>query len=169
MTERLLVRDLMTVGVATCPPDTSVIEVARLLLDKDLEGVVVLDQEGHALGVVSRDELVRAYARDDRRNLTAADVMHDGVTELPPDIPLTAAAQLMQDQGVRAVFLMHHASGIEYPAAMLTYKHFLRHLAAEDDHELNDLGIAAARKSPLEAFMEKRDAARSALRDSTQE
>jgi CBS domain-containing protein len=155
-----LVRDLMTVGVVTCAPDTPITEVARLLLDRDLEGVAVLDQEGHSIGVVSRDELVRAYARDDARELKAEDVMREGIVELPPDIPLAAAAQLMQDMGVRLVFLMHHEHGISWPAAMLSYRHFLRHLAAQSDDELSDLGIKAERRSPIEIFVEKRDAAR---------
>ena len=71
MTKRLLVRDLMTVGVKTCSPDTPIVEVTRLLLDEGLEGLAVLDQEGHAVGTVSRDELVQAYARDNCRQLTA--------------------------------------------------------------------------------------------------
>jgi CBS domain-containing protein len=169
MTERSLVRELMTVGVATCPPDTSIVEVTRLLLDEELEGVVVLDREGHAVGVVTRDELVRAYSRDDCRSLTAEEVMRDGVPQIPPDIPLSAAAQLMQDQGTRVVFLMHHAGGIEYPAAFLSYKHFLRHLVAQDEDELSDLGIAAARQLPLEAFVQKREEARRQAQASTQE
>ena len=43
------------------------------------------------------------------------------VAQVPPDIPLAAAAQMMRDKHLRAVFLMHNASGIIYPAAMLTY------------------------------------------------
>lgn len=160
MPERQFVRDLMTVGVATCPPDTPIVEIARLLLDRDLEAIVVLDHEGHAVGVVSQDELIQAYTREDRRSLTAGDVMRDGVPQLPPDLPLTAAAQMMRDQGVRAVFLMHHAGGISYPAATLSYRHLLRHLAAASDDDLTDLGIAAARQNPIEAFKQRRDAAR---------
>ncbi len=76
---------------------------------------------------------------------------------MPPDIPLTAAAQMMQDQRVRVLFLMHHAGGIEYPAALISYQHLLRHLAARDDDELRDLGISAARQSPLETFIQRRE------------
>ena len=35
------VRDLMTVGVPTCPPETLVADVARLLSEKNFEEVVV--------------------------------------------------------------------------------------------------------------------------------
>jgi hypothetical protein len=57
---------------------------------------------------------------------------------------------------------MHNASGIIYPAAMITYRHILRHLAAQTDDDLQDVGIAAARQSPLEQFIARRDAAKAA-------
>jgi CBS-domain-containing membrane protein len=156
-----LVRDLMTVGVPTCPPDAPVVDLTRMMLEKGYEAVVVLDrEEGHALGVVSQHELVRAYAYPAPAQETADDVMRAGVPQVPPDIPLEAAAQLMLDQGVRALFLMHHAGGVEYPAAMITYTHFLRHLAAGEEGDLSDLGIHAGRQSPVQAFIQKRDQAR---------
>lgn len=77
------------------------------------------------------------------------DLMKVGV---PPDIPLTAAAQMMRDRGVRVLFMMHHAGGIEYPAAMLTASHLMRHIAMIDEEDLRDLGIHAAGKSPVELF-----------------
>lgn len=160
MTTIRLVRDLMTVGVPSCTPDTPVPEIARLLLEKDLEGLIVLDHDGHAVGVVTWDELVTAYARDDARRLTAHAIMREDIPQVPPDIPVMAAAQIMRDLGVRVVYLMHNADGIVYPAAMLSYRHFLRHLAADDDAELKDLGIRAARQAPLEAFIKRRDEAR---------
>lgn len=160
MQERLLVRDLMKVGVPTCSPDMPIHQIARLLLDKNIEGVVVLDFEGHGVGVVTQDELVKAYARHDRETLTAQDIMRVDVPQVPPDIPLTAAAQLMQDMGVRVFFLNHQAEGLSYPAAAITYQHLLRHLAATQEQELEDLGIRAARQQPLDQFIEKRDAAR---------
>ncbi len=158
--ERLLVRDLMAVGVATCPPVTPIAEVARLILDKNLEGVIVLDIEGEAVGVVTQDELVTAYSNDNRAALTAEDIMRAKVPQIAPDLPLEVAAQLMRDMKVRVAYQMHEAAGIRYPAASLSYRHLLRHLAAQNDAELQDLGSAAPRKLPLESFFERRDAAR---------
>lgn len=152
-----LVRDLMTVGVVTCNPQTTVPELAQMLLDHDLDEVIVLD-EGKALGVVGQDDLVAAFSRSSEyQHLTALDVMREGVLQVPPEIPLVAAAQLMRDQGVRTFFLMHHAAGIEYPAAAISYKHFLRLLMAEDQTDLNDLGIRAERTAPLDKFIQHRE------------
>lgn len=156
-----LVRDLMQVGVPTCAPETPVVELARLMLEKGFEGVVVLDgEQGSALGAVSQDDLVRAYAQGGYEGLTATAVMQEDIPQVPPDIPLTAAAHIMQDQGVRVLYMMHHAGGIVYPAAMLTYHHLLRHLGVQDASELSDLGVRAARKLPLETFARRRDEAR---------
>jgi CBS domain-containing protein len=155
-----LVRDLMTVGVPTCPLDTPVTEIAYRLLDGDLEAVIILDREGHAVGVVSQDELVWAYAHRDYDSLTAEAIMREDIPQIPPDLPLTVAAQIMQDQHVRIFFLMHNAEGIIYPAALLSYRHLLRHMIAEGSEELRDLGIRAERQSPIEAFIKRRDEAR---------
>jgi CBS domain-containing protein len=151
----------MKVGVPTCHTDTPVLELARLFVEHNYEAVVVLNtDDGHALGIVSQPELVSAYSRDDVRDLKAEDIMRDGLPQSPPDIPLSAAAQIMLDQGVRVLFQIHHAGGIEYPAAMLTFNHLLRHLAAENDNELNDLGIEAKREAPLDGYFKRREEAR---------
>ena len=158
---RTLVRDLMQVGVTTCSPDALIWDVARMMLEKELDAVIVLDQdEGHALGVVSQRELAQAYLQEGKDGLRAQDIMHEGEPQIPPDIPITAAVQMMLDQDVRTFFLVHHAGGVTYPAAYISYHHILRYLAARGEGDLQGLGIEAARKNPIESFMERRDAAR---------
>jgi CBS domain-containing protein len=155
----------MKVGVATCAPETPVTEIAHLLREQGIEAVIVLDQEeGQALGMVSQNELVATFIREgaNARFLTAEQVMLDEIPKVPPDIPLQAAFQIMRDSGVRVAFLMHHAGGVQYSAASLSYNHILRYLEVKDDSELSDLGISSDRISPRDAFIQKRDAARKA-------
>jgi len=171
-----LVRDLMTIGVETCTPDTPLSEIARTILEKGIEAVVVIERgcggnpgDRHAIGMVSQDELVRAYAgpahpasRNKKAAIEniAAEVMREQIPQIPADIPILVAAQLMIDLKVRALYVMHQAGGVGYPAGVITFKHILRHLAAENPEELGDLGVGARRTPPLEAFFERRDAAR---------
>jgi CBS domain-containing protein len=155
-----LVRDLMSVGVLTCGPDTPIQEIAKVLSKRtDLEELVVLE-EGHNIGVVGNVELATVYAQSDWSDLTAGDILRSGVVTVPPDIPITAAAQIMLDNGVRTLYLTHHAGGVEYPAAFISFQHLVRHIAAKNQEDLNDLGIEAQRQSPLESYFQKRDAAK---------
>jgi CBS domain-containing protein len=160
MSEAKLVRDLMTVGVPTCKIDTPIVDIARFILEHHVEEMVVLGNEGEGMGVVGYEELVNTYGRDDAKSLVAENVMREGLPELPADISITLAAQMMKDKGVRVAYMLHNSAGIIYPAALISYKHIVRHLAAKDDTELKDLGLAAERKSPIDQFIERRDEAR---------
>jgi CBS domain-containing protein len=160
MSDAKLVRDLMTVGVPTCKTTTPIVEIARFILEHHVEEMVVLGNEGEGVGVVGYEELVNAYGRDDVKSLVAETVMREGLPELPADISIALAAQMMRDKGVRVAYMLHNSAGIIYPAALISYKHFVRHLAAKDDSELKDLGLAAERKSPIDKFIERRDEAR---------
>jgi predicted transcriptional regulator len=155
-----LVRDLMTIGVPTCKTDTPIVDIARFLMENNVEEMVVLGSEGQGVGVVGYEELVSAYGRENAISLTAEEVMREGVPELPADILLTVAAQMLQDKNIRVAYMNHNSAGIIYPAAMISYRHILRHLAARDESELKDLGLAAERKSPIEVFIERREESR---------
>ena len=155
-----LVRDLMTVGVPTCKHDTPAKDIARFLIEHHVEAMCVLDEDGHGIGMVSEAELVAVFGSENLDALKAEDIMSEGVPELGADILLTVAAQMMKDRGIRTAYMMHNSAGIIYPAAYLSYRHLLRHIAAKDESELKDLGLGAERKSPIERFIERRAEAR---------
>jgi len=158
--EKTLVRDLMTVGVPTCKLSTPITDVASFLIENNVEEMVVLGEEGEGVGVCGYEELVQAYIREDAKELTAEQVMSEGIPELPADITLALAAQMMKDRGIRVAYMNHNSAGIIYPAALISYRHLVRHLAATDSEDLKDLGINAERKSPIEVFLKRRDEAR---------
>ncbi|MBI3160140.1 MAG: CBS domain-containing protein [Chloroflexi bacterium] len=160
-TDRKLVRDLMKVGVVTCLPDTPLADLVGVFLEGDVEAVAVLNTDRHCLGIVTQDDLLEAYIAGDYAGLQAGDLLREEIPRVPPDIPLEAAAQIMRDRHVRVVYQMHHAGGWEYPAAVLTYRHFLRHMAAQSGlDDLSDLGLQAKRELPLDSFIRRRDTAR---------
>jgi CBS domain-containing protein len=61
--------DIMTKAVVSVHPDTPVREIARLLLDKGISAVPVIDNNGAPIGMVSEGDLIRPdqAAREARR------------------------------------------------------------------------------------------------------
>lgn len=155
-----LVRDLMHIGVTTCRADTPLLEAVRILLREQLESLVVLDDNSHAVGLLGRAEAVSVFGRSgasikETETLTVAEVMKPEIAEIPPDIPATAAAQIMIDRGVRELHLMHHDGGFDWPAAVLRFEDILRYLAAESEKDTAGMGAGAARKTPFDIFKER--------------
>ncbi len=52
-------RDVMSKPVISVHPDTPLGEIARLLLDKGISAVPVVDEKGAPIGMVSEDDLIR--------------------------------------------------------------------------------------------------------------
>ena len=58
------VQDMMSTPVPCVAPDTDIRRVARVLLDTDLPGLPVVDDEGVVTGFVSRSDILRAVVTD---------------------------------------------------------------------------------------------------------
>ena len=134
-----LVRDLMHIGVATCRAETKLVEAVRILLREGLEALVVLDETGHAVGLFGRAEAVAAYGisgatMQGHAELTVAEAMRPDIPQIAADIPAAAAAQIMLDQNIRALYLLHQDQGISWPAAVFRCEDVLRYLAGEAEH-----------------------------------
>jgi CBS domain-containing protein len=57
------VRDVMTTEVVMVRPETPVSEVARLMVEHDISGVPVVDEEGSVIGVITELDLVLRNTR----------------------------------------------------------------------------------------------------------
>jgi len=62
-------RDVMSEPVVTVHPDTPTREIARLLLDKHISAVPVVDNDGAAVGMVSEGDLIRPERAERRARL----------------------------------------------------------------------------------------------------
>lgn len=121
-------RDIMITPVVTVSPDTTVSEVARVLLARNIGAVPVVDENGSVLGIVSESDLLRRpetgtvkrrswlawfeapttlaeeYARV--HGTRARDVMNKEVLWVAPDVDLLDVVDLMERRRVRRVLIM---------------------------------------------------------------
>jgi len=119
----LAVRDLMTPHVLAAHPEQSLGDVARMMIEKDVRALPVVDDNGSLLGMVTHRELLRYLIPDylqrtksgkfralpanpaqhgagDARALPVKDVMSRAVLCLSEDQTLTDVANLMSNKDV---------------------------------------------------------------------
>ena len=125
----LRVRDLMTTDVVSVTPDTPVDRIARLMGERDISGLPVVDDTGQVVGIVTDLDLIARNARlgppayfqlldgripletpgHYRRRLRhmlgglARDVMTEDVVTIGPDEDVETLATLMEKRKVNPV------------------------------------------------------------------
>jgi predicted transcriptional regulator len=154
MTEPLLVRDVMRIGVPTCKVTDPIVPLAQQMIDQGWTAVVVMDDDGDARGWINERMLAVAYSRSSRVDeLTAADIMDEDVPEAPADIPLSATVQIMADMATDHLFFMHNAGGKSWPASVLNLRDVVKALAGPD--YIKAQGMHAARPTPMDLFRQR--------------
>jgi CBS domain-containing protein len=116
------VKDVMTTNVVSVSPDNSVKRVARIMLDKHVSGLPVVDDEGKLVGLISEGDLLRRSelglyiiaAHDQSASLEerasayvkshawkVAEVMSCNVITIDEKADLSHVATLMAENGVK--------------------------------------------------------------------
>jgi CBS-domain-containing membrane protein len=157
MSEVLLIRDVMRIGVPTCKLQDSLAHIAALMIDGGHTAVVVLDEEADTRGWVNEHILASAYVRaaavEDASSIAIQDVMDEDVPECASDLPLAAAVGIMADLGVDHLFFLHHAGGRNWPASVLSLRDVVKALAGPE--YLKNQGMHAARPTPMDLFRQR--------------
>src|SRR6266498_1132499 len=112
-----MVGEVMTTAVVRVRPETPIAQVAKLLRERGVTAVPVVDEENHLLGVVYGMDLPLVHERPvhgpaallesmarhpsrARTGQTAADRMSSPVISVTPDVSLRTAARLLQVHGI---------------------------------------------------------------------
>jgi len=100
-----LAQDVMTANPACCSPETSLDQVARLMVQHDCGEIPVIDTAEHVVGVVTdRDIVCRVVAEGKNPTGYAAEsCMTDPVVTVPWNAPLREVLTAMEKHQVRRV------------------------------------------------------------------
>lgn len=104
------VKDVMTQDPTCCTADTSLEEVAQMMVDCDCGCIPVVDSEDsmRPIGTVTdRDITIRAVAEGmNPLEMTAADIMSSPVITVSPETSIEECSRLMGDNQVRRVVVV---------------------------------------------------------------
>lgn len=97
----MIVQELLVGEVATCTPDTPVVEAAIEMRKADTGSLVVLDK-GELVGIVTERDVLRAVADGlNTKSATVARIMTPGPDSLEPDVDVREVALWMVAAGYR--------------------------------------------------------------------
>jgi CBS domain-containing protein len=126
------VRDWMHRGVITCRPEAPVVEVAATMDAHDISALVVIDESGDAVGVISRTDLVNArfiqpYMKH-WRGLNAEHLMTKPVVSVAEDTTIEEAVQLLNEKHVHRLVVVERSAGHSRPVGILSVTDLARHV-----------------------------------------
>jgi CBS domain-containing protein len=132
--ESARVADAMSPGVISCPPETPLRVVARMMATFNVHSVFVfehaeeIDGEPLLWGVVSDLDLVAAARRDIDRQTARASAVTPLIT-VPTDAPLERAAELMARHGISHLAVVDPAT--KRPVGVISTLDLARSIASE--------------------------------------
>jgi len=102
---RLVVKDVMTPGAVSCHMNRSIIEVIEILSEKKMGTILVTDDKGKACGVISKTDLVLAFAHGVDVLDMARSIMHHPVSACEEDVRLSDAIARMLLFDIQRIFV----------------------------------------------------------------
>lgn len=101
----MTVDQIMTTSVACCRPETSLNQVARMMVEHDCGEIPVTDENNRLVGVITdRDICCRAVAHDcNPCEMMANDIMSTPVVSATPEMSAEECANLMERNMIRRI------------------------------------------------------------------
>ena len=109
MRTRMLVKDVMTSPVVTVEKSAPANNVAGLMLDNRVGCVIVVDDAGNAIGIITeRDLVVRVLAKNiSPSGAKAKDFMTSPLVTIDPEAAVTDAARMMSKKDIRRLGVLY--------------------------------------------------------------
>ncbi|MEM0340005.1 MAG: CBS domain-containing protein [Acidilobaceae archaeon] len=96
-----LVRDIMKTPLIALHPIHSVREAAKIMMEKNIGSIIVIDERGTLLGIVTKTDIVRLVAKGgDAERTTIGEIMTKNPIYVFADTSLEEAARIMGYYGI---------------------------------------------------------------------
>jgi len=125
------ISEVMHTPAVTCSTSMTLGEVARLMQDRNVGSVLVIDKIGYLAGIVTdRDLAVRGLGGGRSADATVDRVMTRDVATVSLRADVSDAASIMAKRAVRRVPVVDEH---DHPHGMVTLDDLVRHLGSEAD------------------------------------
>ena len=123
-------------GVLTCLRETPIQDVARQMSEQDVSALVVVNDEGHLIGLISRTDLVNARLYEQYwkhwRGLTAGHIMVTDVVSVHTGDSMQEASRLMMERRIHRVVVVEADGEGVRPIGVVSVTDVVRDIADEE-------------------------------------
>ncbi|CEG11968.1 Inosine-5'-monophosphate dehydrogenase [groundwater metagenome] len=105
ISQNLNVKDVMTRGVITMSLNTSVKDIAKIIVESHVHGVCVTDEFGEIAGIVSEMDIIKAFNRDINK-VTAEEIMSDKVVTISGEDYVEKAVDVMVKRKIHRILVV---------------------------------------------------------------
>ena len=141
----ILVRDLMRKNPYTVAESASIQDTARIMNDKKVSSLVILDENNNPVGLVTERDLVRKVCINDlpTNRVTNKEIMSSPLITIDSESSASTATDLMLKNNVRHLLVIDNESkdnnqpiGIITPLDLVRYEEFTRDEGRKDVLEM---------------------------------
>jgi len=105
------VRDVMTYGVIAVNFSTPVTQVIKKLVKENISGLVVVDNAGDMIGVISALDVFKIMNEGDKSwEFVAEDIMTPFTISITPDVDIEEAARMMLQHDIHRLIVTESPS-----------------------------------------------------------
>lgn len=124
-------------SITSVPPTVTILEVARLLRERRIGAVLVLDAANKVLGILSERDIVRTLAEHGARTLdmTAAQLMTSEVTTAACDDTVQQVMALMTERRFRHLPVLENGE----LCGLISIGDIVKSMIDEKEHEVESL------------------------------
>ena len=109
----IYVARVMASDLATVAPDAMVEDTARLMLERGIGSVIVVDEDNHLEGILTTTDFVRIVAEREPKDRTPVSAyMTTDVVTVGAQVPIQEAADVMIDNGVHHLPVVDETAGV---------------------------------------------------------
>ncbi|HNS02050.1 MAG TPA: CBS domain-containing protein [Anaerolineae bacterium] len=120
-----LVQQIMHDNVIGCQPGASLAEVVQIMSDTDIHALVVTDDSGEVVGIISHMDVI-PYHGQDLSQLTAAQIMTSKVICVAPEAPVREAVDVMVSKRLHRLVVTQSEGDKLMPVGVLSTTDIVR-------------------------------------------
>jgi CBS domain-containing protein len=127
------VGEVMHHGVLTCLQETPIQDVAQQMTEHDVSALVVVNEQGSMVGLISRTDLVNARLYEQYwknwQELKAMNIMVSDVVNVKTSETIRVASKLMMERKIHRVVVIEETDNGRKPIGVLSITDLVREIA----------------------------------------